>query len=92
MRLATRSLRLIDKAVREDAEANRLFVEILTAKNDTEIVLRAMLHYDRGSLIIRELYKLEPFFEVGVNVGLGLVLLDGIERHASALSTSRGMR
>ena len=42
MRLATRSLKLIDKAVREDPEANRLFLEILTAKNDTEIVLRRM--------------------------------------------------
>src|SRR5262249_53618006 len=42
MRLATRSLRLIDKAVREDEEANRLFLEILTAKNDTEVVLRRM--------------------------------------------------
>jgi [protein-PII] uridylyltransferase len=42
MRLATRSLKLIDKSVREDAEANRLFLEILTAKNDTEVVLRRM--------------------------------------------------
>jgi [protein-PII] uridylyltransferase len=42
LRLATRSLRLIDKEVREDEEANRLFLEILTAKNDTEIVLRHM--------------------------------------------------
>jgi [protein-PII] uridylyltransferase len=42
MRLATRSLKLIDKAVREDAEANRLFLDILTAKNDTEVVLRRM--------------------------------------------------
>jgi [protein-PII] uridylyltransferase len=42
MRLATRSLKLIDKSVREDPEANRLFLDILTAKNDTEIVLRRM--------------------------------------------------
>jgi [protein-PII] uridylyltransferase len=42
MRLATRSLKLIDKSVREDAEANRLFLEILTARNDAEIVLRRM--------------------------------------------------
>src|SRR4030088_652558 len=42
MRLATRSLKLIDKSVREDREANRLFLDILTAKNDTEIVLRRM--------------------------------------------------
>jgi len=42
MRAATRCLRLIDKAVREDAEANRLFLDILTAKHDAEIVLRRM--------------------------------------------------
>jgi [protein-PII] uridylyltransferase len=42
MRLATRSLKLIDKSVRDDAEANRLFLDILTAKNDTEVVLRRM--------------------------------------------------
>jgi [protein-PII] uridylyltransferase len=42
MRLATRSLRLIDAEVRESPEANRLFLEILTAKESTEIVLRRM--------------------------------------------------
>ncbi|MGZ5826994.1 MAG: [protein-PII] uridylyltransferase [Xanthobacteraceae bacterium] len=42
MHAATRSLRLIDKRVREDEEANRLFLDILTAKNDGEIVLRRM--------------------------------------------------
>jgi [protein-PII] uridylyltransferase len=42
MRLATRSLKLIDKSVRDDEEANRLFLDILTAKNDAEVVLRRM--------------------------------------------------
>ena len=42
MRSASRSLKLIDKAVRDDPEANRLFLEILTAKEDAEIVLRRM--------------------------------------------------
>ena len=42
MRAATRSLKLIGKDVREDAEANRLFLEILTAKTDGETVLRRM--------------------------------------------------
>jgi len=41
MRSVTRSLRLINAQVREDAEANRLFIEILTS-NDAEIVLRRM--------------------------------------------------
>jgi [protein-PII] uridylyltransferase len=42
MRTATRSLKLIDKELREDAEANRLFLDILTAKSGAEIVLRRM--------------------------------------------------
>jgi [protein-PII] uridylyltransferase len=41
MRTATRSLRLITPAVRENPEANALFMEILTSDN-AEIVLRRM--------------------------------------------------
>jgi [protein-PII] uridylyltransferase len=42
MRAITRSLKLIDADVRADAEANRLFLEILTSKNEAETVLRRM--------------------------------------------------
>ncbi len=42
MRQATRSLKLIDHDLREDEEANRLFLQILTSKNDAETVLRRM--------------------------------------------------
>jgi [protein-PII] uridylyltransferase len=42
LRLATRSLRLIDTEIRENEEANRLFLEILTSKHAPEIVLRRM--------------------------------------------------
>ncbi len=42
MRLAARSLKLLDKNVREDKEANRLFLEILTSDRAAEIVLRRM--------------------------------------------------
>ena len=42
MHLATRSLKLIDQDLRENEEANRLFLEILTSKNDAETVLRRM--------------------------------------------------
>ena len=41
MRAATKSLKLIDGELRQDPEANRLFLEILTS-NDAEIVLRRM--------------------------------------------------
>ena len=42
MHMATRSLKLIDQELRENEEANRLFLEILTSKNDAETVLRRM--------------------------------------------------
>jgi [protein-PII] uridylyltransferase len=41
MRAATRSLKLIDAKVRQNREANQLFLEILTS-HDAEIVLRRM--------------------------------------------------
>jgi [protein-PII] uridylyltransferase len=42
MRTITRSLKLIDAAVRNDPEANALFIDILTSKKDPETVLRRM--------------------------------------------------
>ena len=42
MHAVTHALKLIDKRLREDEEANRLFLEILTSKNDAETVLRRM--------------------------------------------------
>ena len=42
LRQVTRSLRKIDHTVRNNAEANALFLEILTSKNSPEVVLRQM--------------------------------------------------
>ena len=42
MRAITRSLKLIDAKLRDNEEANALFLEILTSKNDPETVLRRM--------------------------------------------------
>jgi len=42
MRAITRSLKLIDGKLRANEEANALFMEILTSKNDPETVLRRM--------------------------------------------------
>lgn len=41
-RCVTRALRYIDARLRADREANRLFLEILTSRNEPEIVLRHM--------------------------------------------------
>jgi [protein-PII] uridylyltransferase len=42
LRALTRALRLIGPALREDAEANRLFLEILTSRKNPELTLRRM--------------------------------------------------
>ncbi|MXN64759.1 [protein-PII] uridylyltransferase [Stappia sp. GBMRC 2046] len=42
MKLIRRSLKLITPDVRDDPEANRLFLQILTSRNDPETVLRKM--------------------------------------------------
>jgi [protein-PII] uridylyltransferase len=42
MRAVSRSLGLVDAALRHDREANRLFLEILASRNDPERVLRRM--------------------------------------------------
>jgi len=42
LRLITRSLKRIDKSVRNDPQANRLFLDILTSQKHAEIVLRRM--------------------------------------------------
>jgi [protein-PII] uridylyltransferase len=42
LRTASQSLRLVDQRLREDPEANRLFLEILTSRKDPETALRRM--------------------------------------------------
>ena len=42
LRLITQSLKLIDAKLRDDPEANRLFMEMLTSRKDPETTLRRM--------------------------------------------------
>jgi [protein-PII] uridylyltransferase len=42
MQLVTRSLKLIDREVRRDAEANRLFLDLLTSERNPELNMRRM--------------------------------------------------
>ncbi|MGQ3676586.1 [protein-PII] uridylyltransferase [Xanthobacter sp. TB0139] len=58
MRLATRSLSLINGALRENPEANRLFLEILASRNDPETVLRRMNEAGVLGRFVREFGKI----------------------------------
>ncbi|MDN2565301.1 [protein-PII] uridylyltransferase [Aquibium sp. A9E412] len=42
LKLLTRSLRLIDRNLRRDAEANRLFLDVLTSRRNPELNMRRM--------------------------------------------------
>src|SRR4030095_114270 len=75
-------------ALSGDLRGGRLRFDVTPRSGSSEVVLRAQLAYDRGSLGVRQVYKLEPFFELGINVGLGLVLLQAVEQRASSLTQS----
>lgn len=62
------------------------------AGNQSEVVLRSVERFDQSSVVIRELYKLEPLFEYGVNTGLQLVILRGVKQRAEQLSPSTAAR
>jgi hypothetical protein len=44
-----------------------------------QIILRGQLSYDHSSFVMRELFKVEPLFEAGVNIGLTFVLLRAVK-------------
>jgi len=44
-----------------------------------QIILRGQLAYDRTSVVMRNLFKIEPLFEDGVNVGLSFVVLRAVK-------------
>jgi len=69
-----------------DLRGARLRFEAVPGRGAPSLmVMRSSQQFDRASLIIRQLYKLEPYFEYGVNVGLQLVLLRGLKTQAEKL-------
>jgi hypothetical protein len=49
-----------------------------------QLVLRAMADFQKGSLLLREVYKLEPYLEYGFDVSLNLLLLQSLRHHVEA--------
>jgi hypothetical protein len=75
-----------------DLRGGQYQVDVRPLGDKTEIVLRANHRFDANSLIVRQLYKLEPLFEYGIDVGLNLLVLQGIRRHAEQLTRSMAGR
>ena len=62
-----------------DLSGARLRLDIRPDPVGGQLVLRTSQAFDRASFVIRQLYRLEPLFEYGVNVGLALLVHQGVK-------------
>ena len=84
----TRSLKLINKELRHDPEANRLFIKILTTQNDPETILRNMNEtgvlgrfiYDFGRIVALMQFNMYHHYTVDEHLLRALGVLSEIER------------
>jgi [protein-PII] uridylyltransferase len=87
LRLITQNLRRIDAAMREDREANRLFLEILTSKTDPETSLRRMNEAgvfgrfvpDFGRVVAQMQYDMYHVYTVDEHTLFAIGILNQIE-------------
>jgi [protein-PII] uridylyltransferase len=87
LRAASQSLKLIDDRLREDPEANRLFVEILTSRNDPETPLRRMNEAgvfgcfipDFGRVVAQMQYDMYHHYTVDEHTLFAIGILHNIE-------------
>ena len=99
LRRASQSLRLIDPKLRENAEANRLFLEILTSRKDPEAALRSMNEAgvlgrfipDFGRVVAQMQYDMYHHYTVDEHTLFAIGILHKIEtgelRNEAPLST-----
>ncbi len=88
VKLISRSLKLIDKSLRHNREANRLFIEILTTHNDPETILRNMNEtgvlgrfiYDFGRIVALMQFNMYHHYTVDEHLLRALGVLSEIER------------
>ena len=88
LRWITQNLKRIDKTLRADREANRIFLEILTSKNDPEAALRRLNEAgvfgrfipDFGRVVAQMQYNMYHHFTVDEHTILALGILHDIEQ------------
>jgi [protein-PII] uridylyltransferase len=88
LRAVRRSLRLIDNKLREDAEANRLFLEMLTSPNDPETTLKRLNEagvfgrfiQEFGRVVAQMQYDMYHAYTVDEHTIRAIGLLHGIEQ------------
>ena len=100
LRTASQSLKLIDDRLREDPEANRLFIEILTSRKDPETALRRMNEAgvfgcfipDFGRVVAQMQYDMYHHYTVDEHTLFAIGILHKIESGLSEGGASAGER
>jgi hypothetical protein len=69
-------------AVDGDLRGGRWRFDVSTVDGKSELTLRAVEDLARSSLIVRQLYKIEPYFDYGINVGLEMMIFRGLLKRA----------
>jgi [protein-PII] uridylyltransferase len=101
LRRITQNLKRIDRAFRKSAEANRLFVEVLTSRRDPETALRRMneagvlgrLIPDFGRVVAQVQHDMYHVYTVDEHTIRAVGVLAGIERgdYAETLPLATGI-
>jgi [protein-PII] uridylyltransferase len=91
LRVLTRSLHLIDNDLRENAEANRLFISILTSKRDPALSLRRMNEAgvlgkfipDFGKIVAMMQFNMYHHYTVDEHLIRSVAVLSEVEKGAA---------
>lgn len=75
-------------AVGGDLQGSQLQLDARPDRDGARVTLRTDEHYGRSSVVFRGIFRREPLFEHGVNVGMGMVLLRGVIAKARAASAA----
>jgi hypothetical protein len=79
-------------AIGGDLHGGHLRWDVRPRGDKTELVLRAIADFGQASMVIRQLYRLEPLFEYGIAVGLDVLMLQAVRHKAEQLTMSRALR
>jgi hypothetical protein len=60
---------------------------VTDAAGASQLILRAAADFQKGSLLLRQVYKLEPYLEYGFDVALNLLLLQSLRHRAEQLAS-----
>jgi hypothetical protein len=74
-----------------DLRGGRLRFDLHPDGKLQQIILRAQLAYDRSNVVMRQLFKIEPMFEDGVNVGMTFVVLRAVRAEVERRAREAGI-